>query len=109
MGDNDFPLQFLQRFTKDKVYGQTGTDIPTFTVGSSAEGGAGTGFEPYYQEEIAASPSFDLGDPDIDSRQVDEWIRQNRALYGSPSVSPNVLRDAREVGRKIRMGQLKGV
>lgn len=82
-------LQFLQEFTKKNSYSQTGTDIPTFSVGQSAEGGFGTGVKPYYSEQISASPSFDLT-PDIDDPIVDQWIKQYRNQPGYKPPGPSL-------------------
>jgi hypothetical protein len=155
VGDNDFPVQFLKQYAKEKAYAQEGTDIPSFGIGSRAEGGSGTGIEPYYREmTVATEPvwggnpqqevprevleklskpgsppppdffdelrrkfgtpgvkqaaSFDLT-PDIDSPAVDELIRKGIEKRGAPYVSPDVLQDARRVGKRILRMQLKGV
>lgn len=81
MGDNDFPVQFLRRFAADKFYGQTGTDIPSFGIGSSAEGGSGTGIEPYYQEKVVATEPAWGGSP---QREIPKEELEKMRQPGSP-------------------------
>jgi hypothetical protein len=64
--DNDFPTvlggngflnsYYREKFGGDEQYSQTGTDIPTFSVGRDFSGGEGTGIPPYYTEEVSSTP-----------------------------------------------------
>jgi len=111
MGDNDFPVispgsQFLQQFLEKKSYGQTGTNIPTYTLSKQAEGGSGTGVKPYYAEEISASPSFEVQPVDIDSSTIDDWLNKglrSQPGYKPPSISlPQLQRNIQRVRASLR-------
>lgn len=55
------PSTFLREYLRGgEEYSQAGTDIPSFGISRSYEGGGGTGMEPYFNEEIAATPSFSI-------------------------------------------------
>jgi len=52
---------FLNAFLKGREeYSQSGTDIPSFGVSRIYEGGGGTGIDPYFNEQIATTPSFSI-------------------------------------------------
>jgi hypothetical protein len=59
MSGNDFLTSYLKKYGGGEQYSQTGTNIPTFSVGRDFEGGEGTGIPPYFNEELRASPNFD--------------------------------------------------
>jgi hypothetical protein len=89
MGDNKDSLAFLQNFISgQQKYSQEGTGIPSFSIGRDYEGGYGTDFDPYYQENISASPGrladktiaqgIPVGDDPIfpmDQEQFSDYIR----------------------------------
>jgi hypothetical protein len=84
MGDTDFPTVmangpsgFLQTYVRGmREHEQAGTDIPDFRVQQEyAQEGGGPLIE---GTQISADPSFDLMGPDIDSPEVDNWIRNSR-------------------------------
>jgi hypothetical protein len=110
MGVSDFPIQFLQNYRKNKFYGQTGTDIPTFGLEQNVQGGSGTGIPPYYQEDLVAStPSFDLRYP-----KMPGIGSENQSIEGIPNASPELIRKFVERKMKNPGGQelpgfLKGV
>jgi hypothetical protein len=67
MVDNDFPTtmsgngfltSYLKKFGGNEQYSQSGTDIPTFSVGKGFVGGEGTGIPPYFMEEVSAIPAW---------------------------------------------------
>jgi hypothetical protein len=58
MSGNDFLTSYLKKYGGGEQYSQTGTDIPTFSVGRDFAGGEGTGISPYFNEEVTASPGF---------------------------------------------------
>ena len=48
------PSTFLREYMSGgEEYNQSGTDIPSFGISRSYEGGVGTGIKPYFNEEIA--------------------------------------------------------
>lgn len=55
----DFLREYL---SGGEEYSQAGTDIPSFGVSRSYEGGGGTGMKPYFGEQVSATPAFG-GDP----------------------------------------------
>jgi hypothetical protein len=55
----DFLREYL---SGGEEYSQAGTDIPSFGVSRSYEGGGGTGMKPYFSEQVSATPAFG-GDP----------------------------------------------
>jgi hypothetical protein len=97
MSGNDFLTSYIKKYGGGEQYSQTGTDIPTFSVGRDFAGGEGTGIPPYFNEEvtaspgfggqyrnlgeIAGSPSFDL-DPDFDSPIIDRDLERYREQHG---------------------------
>jgi hypothetical protein len=55
------PSTFLREYMSGgEEYSQSGTDIPSFGISSRYEGGGGTGMNPYFNEQIAATPSFSI-------------------------------------------------
>jgi len=55
------PSTFLREYLSGgEEYSQFGTDIPSFGINRSYEGGGGTGMEPYFNEQFAATPSFSI-------------------------------------------------
>jgi hypothetical protein len=82
MGYNNSPDQFLRQYAKDRSsYYQGGTDIPTFGIGQSAEGGSGTGIEPYYQETTVATEPTWGGNP---QQEVPREALEKLSKPGSP-------------------------
>jgi hypothetical protein len=52
---------FLREYLSGREdYSQSGTDVPSFGISRNYEGGGGTGMEPYFNEQIAATPSFSI-------------------------------------------------
>lgn len=52
---------FLSAFLKgSEDYRQSGTDIPSFGIRRSYVGSVAPGEEPYFNEQIAATPSFSI-------------------------------------------------
>ena len=75
---------FLNAFLKGREeYSQSGTDIPSFGVSRIYEGGGGTGIDPYFNEQIAASPSFNVNMPYVPGKQD---------YTGIPNAPPEMLR-----------------
>jgi len=75
---------FLNAFLKGREeYSQSGTDIPPFEFSRSYEGGGGTGMDPYFNEQIAASPSFNVNMPYVPGKQD---------YTGIPNATPEMLR-----------------
>jgi hypothetical protein len=73
----DFLREYL---SGGEEYSQFGTDIPSFGISRSYEGGGGTGMEPYFSEQIATTPSFG-GNP---RQQVPaDWV-EKMSKPGSP-------------------------
>jgi hypothetical protein len=86
------PSTFLREYMSGgEKYSQSGTDIPPFEFSRSYEGGAGTGMEPYFNEQIAGSPSFDMNKPYIPGQQD---------YTGIPNATPEMLRRLQQ--RKTR-------
>jgi len=83
MGDTDFPTvmangpAFLQGYIRWMGdHKQAGEGIPDFRVQQEYAQEAGG---PLIEgTQISADPSFDLMGPDIDSPEVDDWIRNSR-------------------------------
>ena len=89
------PSAFLREYLSGgEEYSQSGTDIPSFGVSRSYEGGGGTGLEPYFNEEIAATPSFDVNAPYIPGKQD---------YTGVPNATPEMLRRLQQ-RRKVNPG-----
>jgi hypothetical protein len=121
MSGNDFLTSYIKKYGGGEQYSQTGTDIPTFSVGRDFAGGEGTGIPPYFNEEvtaspgfgsqyqnlgeIAGSPSFDL-DPDVDSPIIDRDLERHREQYGRyKPVSKKILQNI----ERLRNSLIRGV
>jgi hypothetical protein len=97
MGGKDFLTSYLEKYGGGEQYSQTGTDIPTFSVGRDFEGGEGTGIPPYFMEEISSTPAWG-GVPQqaVPKEQIEKlqqpvkspgepFFDQFRQQYGLPS------------------------
>ena len=83
---------FLSAFLKgSEDYRQSGTDIPSFGIRRSYVGGLVPGEEPHFNEQIAATPSFDVNKPYIPGQQD---------YTGIPNATPEMLRRLQQ--RKTR-------
>ena len=81
---------FLRQYVKgSEDYRQSGTDIPYFGISSRYVGGTGMG--PFLNEQIAATPSFDMNKPYIPGQQD---------YTGIPNATPEMLRRLQQ--RKTR-------
>jgi hypothetical protein len=107
MSGNDFLTSYLKKFGGGEQYAQTGTDIPTFSVGRDFVGGEGTGISPYFNEEFNASPGFggqyqNLGEiagaPSFDINKP--YIPGQQDYTGVPNATPEMLRRLQQ--RKTR-------
>jgi len=86
------PSIFLREYMSGgEEYSQSGTDIPSFGIGRRYEGGGGTGMNPYFNGQIAATPSFDMNKPYIPGQQD---------YTGIPNATPEMLRRLQQ--RKTR-------
>jgi hypothetical protein len=86
------PSTFLREYMSGgEEYSQAGTDIPSFGVSRIYEGGGGTGIDPYFNEQIAASPSFNVNMPYVPGKQD---------YTGIPNATPEMLRRLQQ--RKTR-------
>ena len=107
MSGNDFLTSYLKKYGGGEQYSQTGTDIPTFSVGRDFAGGEGTGIPPYFNEEVTASPGFGgqyqnlgeiAGTPSFDVNKP--YIPGQQDYTGIPNATPEMLRRLQE--RKTR-------
>jgi hypothetical protein len=79
--NNTSPIGFLQAYTQGfNDYSQAGTDIPSLRMQDRYA--QETGGPLLNQSLISATPSFDTMGPDIDSPEVDEWIKQLKSAPG---------------------------
>ena len=107
MSGNDFLTSYLKKYGGGEQYSQTGTDIPTFSVGRDFAGGEGTGIPPYFNEEVTASPGFGgqyqnlgeiAGTPSFDVNKP--YIPGQQDYTGIPNATPEMLRRLQQ--RKTR-------
>ena len=119
MGDNDFPAilggrptpqGYLQSYVRGfNDYSQAGTDIPSrrFQDEYAQEGGGPL----YNNTSISSTPSFDIMGPDIDSPEMDAWLRKIQSAPGHvpPKVDMNRLQRNMERLRREIQPILKGV
>jgi hypothetical protein len=107
MSGNDFLTSYLKKYGGGEQYSQTGTDIPTFSVGRDFAGGEGTGISPYFNEEVIASPGFGgqyqnlgeiAGTPSFDVNKP--YIPGQQDYTGIPNATPEMLRRLQQ--RKTR-------
>ena len=107
MGGKEFLTSYLKKYGGGEQYSQTGTDIPTFSVGRDFEGGEGTGIPPYFNEEVTASPGFGgqyqnlgeiAGTPSFDVNKP--YIPGQQDYTGIPNATPEMLRRLQQ--RKTR-------
>ena len=107
MSGNDFLTRYIKKYGGGEQYSQTGTDIPTFSVGRDFAGGEGTGIPPYFNEEVTASPGFGgqyqnlgeiAGTPSFDVNKP--YIPGQQDYTGIPNATPEMLRRLQQ--RKTR-------
>ena len=107
MSGNDFLTSYIKKYGGGEQYSQTGTDIPTFSVGRDFAGGEGTGIPPYFNEEVTASPGFGgqyqnlgeiAGTPSFDVNKP--YIPGQQDYTGIPNATPEMLRRLQQ--RKTR-------
>jgi hypothetical protein len=107
MSGNDFLTSYIKKYGGGEQYSQTGTDIPTFSVGRDFAGGEGTGIPPYFNEEFNASPDFGgqyqnlgeiAGTPSFDLNKP--YIPGQQDYTGIPNATPEMLRRLQQ--RKTR-------
>jgi hypothetical protein len=107
MSGNDFLTSYIKKYGGGEQYSQTGTDIPTFSVGRDFAGGEGTGIPPYFNEEVTASPGFGsqyqnlgeiAGTPSFDINKP--YIPGQQDYTGIPNATPEMLRRLQQ--RKTR-------
>lgn len=111
MGDNDFPavlggsspaVGFLQSYVRGfDDYSQAGTDIPSLRLQNKY--GQERGGPLLTETQIAGSPSFDMMGPDIDSPEVDQWIKDYENSPGYTPKPVDVNRIYRNIERARRM------
>ena len=82
MGGNDFLTSYIKKYGGGEQYSQTGTDIPTFSVGRDFEGGEGTGIPPYYTEEVSSTPIWGGASQQEVPRDVIEKLQQPVKIPG---------------------------
>jgi hypothetical protein len=118
MSGNDFLTSYLKKYGGGEQYSQTGTDIPTFSVGRDFAGGEGTGIPPYFNEEVTASPGFggqyqNLGEiaeapqyiripPDLDSPAADRWLQEHPGTGTRQTAPQDFLRNKPLMQQKYR-------
>jgi hypothetical protein len=107
MSGNDFLTSYIKKYGGGAQYSQTGTDIPTFSVGQGFTGGEGTGIPPYYNEEVTVSPGFGgqyqnlgeiAGTPSFDMSKP--YIPGQQDYTGIPNATPEMLGRLRD--RRLR-------
>ena len=76
MTGNDLVTSYIKKYGGGAQYAQTGTDIPTFSVGRDFEGGEGTGIPPYYTEEVSSTPIWGGASQQEVPRDVIEKLQQ---------------------------------
>jgi hypothetical protein len=94
---------FLNAFLKGREeYSQSGTDIPSFGVSHIYEGGAGTGMEPYFNEQVSEAPRYIRIPPDLDSPAVDRWMQEHPGAGTRQTGPQDFLRNKQLMQQKYR-------
>jgi hypothetical protein len=86
----DFLREYL---SGGEEYSQSGTNIPSFGISRSYEGGGGTGMEPYFNEQIAATP---MGSTGGSRGEFDPAYLEKLKQKGEPPLDPDFFEKIRQ-------------